>query len=112
MVQAGNATGPGISRTAGLPKQEKFCGARGLLSHGLFLEISSKGAKQILEGKLLKEIREFIQSLFHPPKTTGFTVVIMSENSLLYHCYLENRAVATRLVSCKRSLTLREGGQG
>jgi len=64
---------------------------------GFFLTISSKGVKQILEEELLKEIREFIQSLFHPPKTTGFTVVIMSENSLLYHCYLENRAVATRL---------------
>jgi hypothetical protein len=65
-----------------------------------------------LEEELLKEIREFIQNLFHPPKTTGFTVVIMSENSLLYHCYLENRAVATRLGVLQAKSYLEGGRQG
>jgi len=45
----------------------------------------------------MKEIEEFIRNLFHPPKTSGFTVVIMNETSFLYHCYSENRAFATRL---------------
>jgi hypothetical protein len=59
--------------------------------------MSPKGAKQIREGELMKKIKQFVQSLFHPPKTSGFTVVITSGTSFLYHCYSENRAVATRL---------------
>jgi hypothetical protein len=103
-------TGPGISGIAGLPKQEKFCGARGLLSHGFFLAVSSKGVKQISEGELMNEIEEFIQGLFHPPKRSGFTVVIMSETSFLYHCYSENRAVASRLGVLQAKSCL-EGGR-
>ena len=45
----------------------------------------------------MKEIEKFIRNLFHPRKRSGYTVVIMSETSSLYHCYSENRAVASRL---------------
>jgi hypothetical protein len=77
---------------------------------GFFLAVSSKGVKQISEGELMKEIEEFIQGLFHPPKRSGFTVVIMSETSFLYHCYSENRAVASRLGVLQAKSCL-EGGR-
>jgi len=60
----------------------------------------------------MKEIKKFIQGLFHPHKRSGFTVVIMSETSFLYHCYSENRAVASRLGVLQAKSYLEEGRQG
>jgi hypothetical protein len=60
----------------------------------------------------MKEIEKVIRKLFHPPKRSGFTVVIMSETSCLYHCYLENRAVVTRLGVLQAKSYLEEGRQG
>jgi hypothetical protein len=60
----------------------------------------------------MKEIEEFIQGLFHPPKTSGFTVVIVSETSFLYHCYSENKAVASRLGVLQAKSYLEGGRSG
>jgi len=60
----------------------------------------------------MKEIEKVIRNLFHPPKRSGFTVVIMSETSFLYHCYLENKAVATRLGVLQAKSYREEGRQG
>jgi hypothetical protein len=60
----------------------------------------------------MKEIEKFIRNLFHPRKKSGFTVVIMSGTSFLYHCYSENRAVASRLGVLQAKSYLEEGRQG
>jgi hypothetical protein len=57
----------------------------------------------------VKKIEELIQGLFHPRKRSGFTVVIMSETSFLYHCYSENKAVASRLGVLQAKSYLEEG---